>query len=171
MQYKVKIRDVEYRVDAIGHEDAERVTAVFDDGTEEVGFHVCGADRVQIRRGDSRTNLFLARDAGGVWVWVEGKPRYVTAATGRRSAATGIGGSDKVTPPTPATVTRVTAEVGQSVEKGTDLVTVSAMKMEMTLCAPYAGVVRSVNVAVGDQVAPGDILVEIDPTVSEASDE
>jgi biotin carboxyl carrier protein len=39
------------------------------------------------------------------------------------------------------------------------------MKMETTLTAPSEGRVRSVNVAVGDKVMPGQILVDIDRDV------
>jgi pyruvate carboxylase len=36
------------------------------------------------------------------------------------------------------------------------------MKMETTLFAPFDGTVKKVNVAEGDKVMPGDILVDIE---------
>ena len=60
----------------------------------------------------------------------------------------------EVTPPTPAAVVRVLVEVGSEVVKGQGLVVVSAMKMEMTLVAPYSGTVRAVNTQVGAGVSP-----------------
>ena len=36
------------------------------------------------------------------------------------------------------------------------------MKMETTLTAPFGGKVRTVNVAQGDKVMPGQILIDID---------
>jgi 3-methylcrotonyl-CoA carboxylase alpha subunit len=60
-------------------------------------------------------------------------------------------------------VVRVLTAVGDRVERGQGLVVVSAMKMEMTLKAPYSGTVRAVNTEVGAQVSPGEVLVEIEP--------
>jgi biotin carboxyl carrier protein len=77
----------------------------------------------------------------------------------------------EVTPPTPAAVVRVLVEEGQKVVKGQGLVVVSAMKMEITLSAPYSGIVRAVNTNVGDQVKPGDILVEIEAHAEEDPNE
>jgi biotin carboxyl carrier protein len=62
----------------------------------------------------------------------------------------------------PSLVISVLVKAGDTVEKGQGVVVVSAMKMETTLMAPYAGKVRSVNVAEGDKAAPGDILVDIE---------
>ena len=61
----------------------------------------------------------------------------------------------------PATVVRVLVAVGDAVEAGQKVVVVAAMKMETTLRAPRAGVVRAVNVTPGQQVRPGEELVEI----------
>jgi 3-methylcrotonyl-CoA carboxylase alpha subunit len=60
-------------------------------------------------------------------------------------------------------VVRILVAAGDTVEKGQGVVVVSAMKMEMTLVAPYSGTVRAVNTQVGDQVSPGEILAEIEP--------
>lgn len=110
-------------------------------------------------------NLFLTETMDGVWFWVEGRARFAQNAeqlqrrTSRRPGE--IPG--QVTPPTPATVMRVLVQVGARVERGAPLVVVSAMKMEITLSAPYAGIVKAVNTQVAAQVSPGEILVEIEP--------
>ena len=61
----------------------------------------------------------------------------------------------------PAVVVRILIQKGEQVEKGQGLVVVSAMKMETTLCAPFAGEVTAIHTSVGEKVAPGEILVEI----------
>ena len=61
--------------------------------------------------------------------------------------------------PMPGKIVAVMAEVGASVKKGAGLVVMEAMKMEQTLTAPADGVVETVNVAPGDQVAAGAALV------------
>jgi len=68
----------------------------------------------------------------------------------------------EVTPPMPAVVISVAVVEGDVVEKGQAVVIVSAMKMETTLVAPFNGAVTKVNVAEGDKVMPGEILVDIE---------
>ena len=62
----------------------------------------------------------------------------------------------------PGKVVRVQIEVGASVEKGTGVVVVEAMKMQNEMKAPRAGVVISINVKPGDTVNAGDVLAVIE---------
>jgi pyruvate carboxylase len=48
------------------------------------------------------------------------------------------------------------------VERGAKLVTLEAMKMETTLYAERAGVVRQVNAERGTRVETGDLLVKLE---------
>ncbi len=66
-----------------------------------------------------------------------------------------------ITPPMPAVVISVMAKKGDTVKKGAGLVAVSAMKMETTLTAPFDCTIEKVNVAEGDKVMPGDVLIDI----------
>ncbi len=68
------------------------------------------------------------------------------------------------TAPVPGTVLQMTAKPGQSVEQGEVLGVLEAMKMELALEAPFAGVVASVSAEVGDQVALGASLFVVEPT-------
>jgi 3-methylcrotonyl-CoA carboxylase alpha subunit len=63
--------------------------------------------------------------------------------------------------PLPGTVVAVHVTLGQSVEQGTPLITLEAMKMEHTITAPHAGVVERLPFAVADRVAAGSVLVEL----------
>src|SRR6478672_9813919 len=67
-----------------------------------------------------------------------------------------------VTAPMPGTVIRVLVAEGDSVQPRQPLVVLEAMKMETPLVSPYEGIVRSVHVREGDQVAGGTLLVELD---------
>ena len=123
---------------------------------------------------DGRSVLcFVAPATDGTWVWVEGQARLVEDARQlkRRRSRGRAETARPVTPPTPATVVRVLVSVGQTVAEKQPLVVVSAMKMEMTLSAPFAGNVTAVNAEAGAQVSPGEILVEIEPESEGNQDE
>lgn len=123
--------------------------------------------------GEVRLACHVAEAAEGLWVWNDGRARLVGDAdrVERRSGRRGPGGGpSEVTPPTPSTVVAVLVEVGQAVEKGAPCVVVSAMKMEITLAAPYAGAVTAVNTAVGAKANPGEILVEIAPAAENGNE-
>jgi biotin carboxyl carrier protein len=56
----------------------------------------------------------------------------------------------------------VQTEAGASVEKGTGVVVVEAMKMQNEMKSPRAGVVVSINVKPGDTVNAGQVLAVIE---------
>ncbi|MBN7797937.1 acetyl/propionyl/methylcrotonyl-CoA carboxylase subunit alpha [Parahaliea mediterranea] len=70
-------------------------------------------------------------------------------------------GSGTVTAPMHGSVLALRIAVGDTVEAGTELLVMEAMKMEHRLCAEVAGEVSAVMVSEGDQVAAGDLLLEI----------
>jgi 3-methylcrotonyl-CoA carboxylase alpha subunit len=72
-------------------------------------------------------------------------------------------GEDKIVAPLPGTVVALLAEVGAKLEKGAPILTLEVMKMEQTLRAPFAGVLKVVKCKVGDIVQEGVELAEIEP--------
>jgi biotin carboxyl carrier protein len=62
----------------------------------------------------------------------------------------------------PGTITEILVKEGQIVEKGDELVVLDAMKMQNRLKSSVSGKVKKINVAKGDRVPRGIILVEID---------
>ena len=62
----------------------------------------------------------------------------------------------------PAVVVSVLVNAGDQVNQGDGVIVVAAMKMETTLTAPYDGKVIKINASEGDNVMPGDILVDIE---------
>jgi len=68
----------------------------------------------------------------------------------------------RILSPMPGLVRLVSVVEGASVAKGDPLVTMEAMKMELSLTAPRDGKVSSVTVAAGDQVSEGALLVELE---------
>ena len=69
----------------------------------------------------------------------------------------------EVTPPMPSVVLAILVAPGDRVDKGAPLVTVTAMKMETTLTAPFDACVLSINTTAGAQVMPGEVLVGLEP--------
>jgi 3-methylcrotonyl-CoA carboxylase alpha subunit len=65
--------------------------------------------------------------------------------------------------PLPGTVVAVLAEEGAKLEKGAAILTLEVMKMEQTLRAPYAGVLKAIKCKVGDIVQEGVELADIEP--------
>jgi len=75
-------------------------------------------------------------------------------------------GEDKIVAPLPGTVVALLAEVGARLEKGAPILTLEVMKMEQTLRAPFAGVLKALKCKVGDIVQEGVELAEVEPIAS-----
>jgi len=75
-------------------------------------------------------------------------------------------GEDKIVAPLPGTVVALLAEEGTTLEKGAAILTLEVMKMEQTLRAPYAGVLKKIKCKVGDIVGEGVELAEVEPAAS-----
>jgi acetyl-CoA carboxylase biotin carboxylase subunit len=66
---------------------------------------------------------------------------------------------ERIFAPMPGKIIQVHVRPGQSVRRGEPLVVLEAMKMEHTLSAPHDATVESVDIALGDQIAEGVVLV------------
>ncbi len=75
-------------------------------------------------------------------------------------------GEDKIVAPLPGTVVALLAEEGATLEKGAPILTLEVMKMEQTLRAPFAGVLKKIKCKVGDIVGEGVELAEVEPVAS-----
>ncbi len=70
-------------------------------------------------------------------------------------------GSGSLTAAMPGKVLDVLVTAGQEVAAGAALLLLEAMKMELRITAPGAGVVKQVHVQAGDVVEQGQRLVEL----------
>ncbi len=104
---------------------------------------------------------------------VEGHELYVRTRNGRFDLhwVDPFGGDDeeaavedKIVAPLPGTVVALLAEEGALLEKGAAILTLEVMKMEQTLRAPFAGVLKQLKCKVGDVVGEGAELAEIEPS-------
>lgn len=64
--------------------------------------------------------------------------------------------------PMPGLIMDVLVEVGQEIEEGTPLLVLSAMKMENQILAQSAGTIKSIEVAIGDTVDKGQLIIEME---------
>lgn len=79
------------------------------------------------------------------------------------AAATPVADESKVCrSPFAGTVSRVSAQVGQTIQVNDVLLVLEAMKMETVITAPIAGKVAKINVQAGDAVQQGQVLVEFE---------
>ncbi|MFM1724716.1 acetyl/propionyl/methylcrotonyl-CoA carboxylase subunit alpha [Rhodococcus sp. PAM 2766] len=136
------------------------LTARLDDGVLTV---VLDGRRDTYRVGEADGTLWLA---GATGTWTVSQLREASVRGGDAHA-----GDAELTSPMPGTVIAVAAASGETVDAGTAVVVVEAMKMEHTLSAPIGGVVE-VLVGVGDQVRVDQLLARVSPaTESELSPE
>jgi biotin carboxyl carrier protein len=100
-----------------------------------------------------------------VGVVTPGHRSYFRVLSERQKAAEAArgakrGASDKVLKsPMPGRVVKIMAEVGQSVEAGTSLMVIEAMKMENELRAKGPGTIAELKVKVGDTVEVNAVLL------------
>ena len=117
-----------------------------------------------LRRGDRTLAGHAVSSRSTVWVHLHGQTWVLQrdeASRARHGHAVPAGG-DVISPMT-GTVRKVFAEAGQSVEAGTPLLVVEAMKMEYTVTAPGEGRLAAVLCAPGQAVDLGQILVHFEP--------
>jgi 3-methylcrotonyl-CoA carboxylase alpha subunit len=72
-------------------------------------------------------------------------------------------GEDKIVAPLPGTVVALLAQEGAALEKGAPILTLEVMKMEQTLRAPFAGILKKIKCKVGDIVQEGVELAVVEP--------
>lgn len=120
-----------------------------------------GTWRLQVTAPDgTATDVEAMAHGGDVWVAIDGGvavlPALAREGPRRRGRAAA---SHDLEAPMPATVTRVVARIGQRVDAGDILVLLEAMKMELAIRAPRAGVVAKIACEPGALVQPGVPLV------------
>jgi 3-methylcrotonyl-CoA carboxylase alpha subunit len=122
--------------------------------------------------GEDTFDLTLERVKSGVVAVIEGHELYLRTRNGRFNLhwVDPFGGEteeqvgeDKIVAPLPGTVVALLAEEGARIEKGAPILTLEVMKMEQTLRAPFAGVLKAIKCKVGDIVQEGVELAVVEP--------
>ena len=110
-------------------------------------------------KGDGKRHFYLSIDGMPEEVVFEPLNAFVGEGSSKRKQASEPG---HVTTSMPGNVVDVLVKVGDSVKAGQAVLVSEAMKMESEIQAAIAGTVKAVNVAKGDRVNPGEILIEIE---------
>ncbi|MCB9852221.1 MAG: acetyl-CoA carboxylase biotin carboxyl carrier protein subunit [Phycisphaerales bacterium] len=107
----------------------------------------------------------LRRD-NALHVWIDGKNyRFERIhSTARRAGAAGAGkASNQLTAPMPGTILKINGKPGDRFEPHAPIIIMESMKMEMSLTAPSAVVLKSVDCKVGQLVDMGRVLAQVEP--------
>ncbi|EPF92492.1 acetyl-CoA carboxylase, biotin carboxylase subunit [Brucella abortus 01-0648] len=128
-------------------------------GTMDIRAHKNGLVRFAIDGRVSEASVSRIGHDVTVQIEVHDTIFHHVLATGAEEDASS---ESRILSPMPGLVRLVSVVEGASVAKGDPLVTMEAMKMELSLTAPRDGKVASVTVAAGDQVNEGALLVELE---------
>jgi biotin carboxyl carrier protein len=95
---------------------------------------------------------------------------FKSAEDSTRRRARGLA-APEIVAPMPGKILRVLVNDGDIVEAGQPLIVIEAMKMETTLAAESAAVVKHVRVAAGETVDHGAVLIELSPPPASSAPE
>ena len=125
--------------------------------------HVSAHDgRLQVTAGDVTHSGNAIPSGDEVWVTINGEVFVFQVTQGTRRSQAASSAQDAFSPPMAATVVRIAVKPGDRVEDGDVLIALEAMKMELPIRAPRAGVVRAVNCREGELVQPGQVLIDFE---------
>ncbi|WP_330564250.1 acetyl/propionyl/methylcrotonyl-CoA carboxylase subunit alpha [Pseudomonas yamanorum] len=113
------------------------------------------------QQGVRRSHLAV-REGGSVFLRWDGEVHSVSLFDPIAAVDASQSHQGGLTAPMNGSIVRVLVEVGQSVEAGTQLVVLEAMKMEHSIRAPHAGVVKALYCQEGEMVGEGSALVELE---------
>ncbi len=129
-----------------------------------------GADgRVTARLDDATVAGTVVRHGGRCHVFLPGRRHRLELHDALAQELAGELSGGELAAPMPGKVVGVLVEPGRTVERGTPLVVLEAMKMEHTITAPARGRVTAVHYAVGDQVVEGAQLLAFEPETRKAA--
>jgi len=112
--------------------------------------------------GGRRINATVVVSGERRHVFLDGRAFIFSAVDPLFHAGEGGGAEGGLTAPMPGKVIALIARPGDTVDKGAPLLILEAMKMEHTIAAPSAGVVKEFRYGVGDQVGDGAELVDFE---------
>ena len=120
--------------------------------------------RLQAQLGDRRLQVAVVVAGERRHVFLDGHAHALTRVDTLHTGGQGDDAHGGLRAPMPGKVIALLAAAGSTVDKGTPLLVMEAMKMEHTLTAPANGTVKAFRCAPGEQVADGVELVDFEAT-------
>jgi geranyl-CoA carboxylase alpha subunit len=148
-------------VDIVRERDGGYISAV--DGSEfRFGIDELSRDTIRFRTNGLMASAKFLRDGDRLYLLHRGVTIAVSDLTLAAPASAAAGGGDgKVRAAMNGRVVAVLVKPGEQVAAGQPVMTLEAMKMEHVHTAGVAGTVSAIDVAEGEQVTTGRIVVEI----------
>ncbi|NKB88250.1 MAG: hypothetical protein GKS06_08525 [Acidobacteria bacterium] len=163
-----KFRHRERELSVRARRDGAALEATIDGETNTWSLIRTGAHEFVVRDANSAgpsRRVFAVRSAGVWWTHVDGRTYRFDAVLDDAGGDVASGG---LTAPIPATVVEVLVEDGAEVEADAVLLVLSAMKMQLEIRAPHAGIVADLSLQAEDQVDGGQQLLTITAPESES---
>jgi len=163
MEYKLRI-DEEVKTVEVTATEGNVIQATLDQESMDVSYTLVSDHQIHLSMNGVNVNAYVMDGPEGKTVLIHGVPYLVedaqTLKTIRKRRGPHI--PTEVTPLTPSVVIALLVKTAETVKKGQGVIVLSAMKMETTLTAPFDGIVTAINVAEGESVSPGHILIDIE---------
>jgi biotin carboxyl carrier protein len=164
MTYDVIINGKNYRLE-LSRED-NRWSCRVDGRTVEVDAVQVRSDVLSLRIGNLAYEVKCERVAGEIYLWV-GSERFAAQirdprSLRGRSRAADDQGPKKLTAPMPGKVVRILVAQGATVEAGSGVLVVEAMKMQNEIKSPKKGTIQKIMVGEGTAVNSGDVLAIVE---------
>jgi len=137
--------------------------ASLDGGEHRFDIDELGRDNIRFRGDGLMQSAKFFREGDRLYILHRGVTVSVRDLTLAAPAAAASGASDgKVRAAMNGRVVAVLVKPGERVEAGQPVMTLEAMKMEHVHAAPIAGTIAAIDVAEGEQVTTGKVVVEIE---------
>lgn len=118
--------------------------------------------RWSVVSGDARLTGAAIKTPSGTWVSLDGTVALAEVDSASSRPRARHSDADALRPPMSATVIRIHVATGATVAEGDPLIVLEAMKMEMPIRAPRAGVVTAVHCKEGELVTPATVLLDLE---------
>lgn len=158
----LELADTIYEVE-LEPSDEGMVSLRIDDGAPvPITLPPQGATIFALRWKERTRRVAVMRVGKAIEVSVDGERFVIRPSSPRPTGTSGAATGGPIRAPMPGKVVELLVASGDTVKRGDPVAVVEAMKLRTALNAGANGTVKAVHCVVGDQVAAGDTLVEIE---------